>query len=67
VESHGQSAVWKNPGPLSTLAPSPTWLITSTPQAMPTSIEPALIIAETRWFACWLEPHCVSTVVPATP
>ena len=28
-------AVWKKPGPLITFAPRPTWLITSTPHAMP--------------------------------
>src|SRR5262249_26482201 len=40
VESQGQSAGWKKPGPCMTLAPRPTWLITSTPQAMPTSMSP---------------------------
>src|SRR5262245_43290278 len=64
VLSQGHSAGWKKPGPLITLAPRPTWLITSTPQAMPASIEPARTKAETMWLACWPEPHCVSTVVP---
>jgi hypothetical protein len=49
-----------------TLAPSPTWLMTSTPQAMPHSIVSALMSAEIRWFDCWPEPHCASIVVPAT-
>ena len=31
---------------------------------MPASIEPARTKAEMMWFACWPEPHCVSTVVP---
>jgi len=68
VESHGQSAVWKKPGPLSTLAPRPDVAHDlGQPHAMPTSMLPALTSAEIRWFACWPEPHCASTVVPATP
>src|SRR6187431_2783457 len=40
-------------------------LIASTPQARPRSITPAPTSDDTRLVACWLEPHCVSTVVAA--
>jgi len=47
-----------------TFMPRPTWLISSTPQARPTSIEPPLISALTTLLACCPLPHCTSIVVP---
>ena len=47
------------------LVPIGTRLITSTPQARATSTTPAPTSAVARLVACWLEPHCVSTVVAA--
>ena len=38
--------------------------MTSTPQAMPMSMEPDATSAEIRWLACCAEPHWVSIVVP---
>ena len=63
--AQGYSGGRKKPGPLITLAPSPTWLISSTPQAMPHSMEPPFTRALMTLLACWPEPHCTSTVVPA--
>ena len=63
--SQGNSGGMKKPGPFITLAPSPTWLMSSIPQAMPTSMVPPFTRAFTMWFACWPEPHWTSTVVPA--
>ena len=40
-------------------------LITSTPQATATSTTPAPTSDVARLVACWLDPHCVSTVVAA--
>ena len=40
-------------------------LITSTPQARATSTTPAPTSDDARLVACWLDPHCVSTVVAA--
>ncbi len=48
------------------LAPSPTRLIASMPQAMPTSIAPMAISPAIRWLACWPLPHWQSTVVAPT-
>ena len=41
-------------------------LITSTPQARATSTTPLPTSAVARLVACWLLPHCASTVVAAT-
>src|SRR5256884_572873 len=32
---------------------------------MPASMPPAAMSPATRWFACWAEPHCASTVLHA--
>ncbi len=48
------------------LAPSPTRLMASTPQAMPTSMAPAAIRLLTMLLACWEDPHWQSIVVAAT-
>src|SRR5688572_32213662 len=45
--------------------PIGTRLITSTPHAMATSTTPDPTSAVARFVACWLDPHCVSTVVAA--
>ena len=47
------------------LAPIGTRLIASTPQAIATSTTPDPTSDAARPVACWLEPHCVSTVVAA--
>ena len=47
--------------------PIGTRLINSTPQATATSTTPEPISDVARLVACWLEPHCVSTVVAAVP
>jgi hypothetical protein len=47
------------------LAPIGTRLIASTPQAIATSTTPEPMSDAARPVACWLEPHCVSTVVAA--
>ena len=56
------------PRPSSFLPPAPigTRLITSTPHASATSTTPPCTSAVARFVACWLEPHCVSTVVAGT-
>src|SRR5450631_597485 len=63
--SQGNPGGVMDPGPLRTLAPSPTRLMASTPQAIPTSMAPAPMRLATKWFACWAEPHWQSTVVAA--
>ena len=54
------------PTPAPALAPSGIRLMTSTPQATPTSMAPAAIKLLTMWLACWDEPHWQSIVVAAT-
>ncbi len=63
--SQGNSSGLDEPGPLNTLAPRPTRLMASTPQAMPTSMASAAIRLLTKWLACWAEPHWQSMVVAA--
>ncbi len=46
--------------------PRGTRVIISTPQHMTTSSMPEATMAAPRDVACWLEPHCESTVVAAT-
>ena len=41
-------------------------LIDSTPHESATSTTPAATSAAARFVACWDDPHCESTVVPAT-
>ena len=55
------------PRPSALLPPTPIGmrLITSTPQARATSTTPLPTSAVARLVACWLLPHCVSTVVAA--
>ena len=48
------------------LAPRPTRLIASIPQAIPTSIAPVAINPAMRWLACWALPHWQSMVVAPT-
>ena len=50
--SHGKFSGRDFPGPLKALAPSPTRLMASTPQAIPTSMAPAVMRLETKWLAC---------------
>ena len=64
--SQGKFSGLDLPGPLKALAPRPTRLMASTPQAMPASMASALIRLATKWLACWAEPHWQSTVVAAT-
>src|ERR687897_1410033 len=54
------------PGPLRTLAPRGTRLITSTPQATATSTAPEPTSEAARLVACCDDPHWLSTVVAAT-
>ena len=56
----------KKPGPWIALAPRPTRLIASTPQAMPTSMAPAAIRAGDQVVGLLAEPHWQSTVVAPT-
>ena len=64
--SQGKGSGRDLPGPLKALAPSPTRLMASIPQAMPTSTASAAIRLFTKLLACWDEPHWQSTVVAAT-
>lgn len=43
-----------------------TLVIDSTPPAMTMSCVPDMTAWAAKWIACWLEPHCLSTVVPGT-
>ena len=54
-----------SPSCFAPLAPIGTRLIASTPHAIATSTTPEPISDAARPVACWLEPHCVSTVVAA--
>jgi hypothetical protein len=63
--SQGKSSGLERPGPLNALAPRPTRLMASTPQAIPTSMASALIRLATKLLACWADPHWQSTVVAA--
>ena len=63
--SHGNSSGRDLPGPLKALAPRPTRLMASTPQAMPEWMASALIRLAMKLLACWAEPHWQSTVVAA--
>jgi hypothetical protein len=54
------------PGPFETATPSGIRLIDSTPHAMATSTTPDATNAAARLVACCDEPHCASTVVPAS-
>ncbi len=46
--------------------PSGMRLIDSTPQAIATSYWPVMTPCAANIAACWLDPHCRSTVVPGT-
>ena len=46
--------------------PIGTRLIDSTPPATTTSYCPAMSPAAAKCTACWLDPHCRSTVTPVT-
>jgi hypothetical protein len=48
------------------LVPIGTRLIDSTPAAITTSYAPAITPCAAKCSACWLDPHCRSTVVPQT-
>ncbi len=62
--SHDDARMMLRSGPA--LAPSPTRLIASMPQAMPMSMAPVAIRPATRWLACWALPHWQSMVVAPT-
>src|SRR5512134_3015120 len=55
-----------SPRSLRELDPIGIRLITSTPQAIATSTTPLATSEVARLVACWLDPHCASTVVAGT-
>src|SRR5260370_38270305 len=54
------------PGPFFTLEPIGTRLMTSTPHEIAASTTPDATRLAAKLVACWLDPHWLSTVVPAT-
>ena len=63
--SHGKSSGRDLPGPLKALAPRPTRLMASTPQAIRRRWRRPPIRLATKLLACWADPHWQSTVVAA--